>query len=190
MNHVLKPLSRRDYFSSLLGVNVSLRVPLSWKQGDDDRPYVVSKWTSQYGSGSAIISLIINEFKGPTMSHEDVLELVKADDWEWMVPNGFNLIEGRAVTVNRNPAIETYMKGESRSLDLTFQQIMKSYTIFLRGNTVQLMCIVNFEDNVSNDMCRGLPFARIDKDLSVRVYGHLFFSPNLSADRQNAGPVG
>lgn len=131
------------------GLDLTLRLPLSWRQLDGDRPHVVAKWTSQYGSGDSVITLLVREIP-ETLNFEDMLEVERLGDWDWLVPEGFSFLHGRAIELDRQPGLQVDAMGERRVLDLVIANRTRTYVIFPPGRMVQLACMLGHNPNVEN----------------------------------------
>lgn len=122
-----------------LGLNMRLSTPTSWKRQEGNRPHVVSKWTSQGGSGDMVITLQVREFEGK-VAFRDVQEVERLSDWGWLMPDGFQFLNGAAVKMDRQPGLQTDMIGDRRVLDQTVTSRTRIYTIFPENRYVQLGC--------------------------------------------------
>jgi len=122
-----------------LGLNMKLSAPTSWKRQEGNRPHIVSKWTSQGGSGDMVITLQVREFEGK-VAFREVQEVERLSDWGRLMPDGFQFLEGAAVVVDRQPGLQTDMIGDRRTLDQTVTSRTRIYTIFPENRYVQLGC--------------------------------------------------
>ena len=90
-------------------LEVTMRLPYSWRQEEADRPNIVSKWTNQDGSGDMVIMMTIMDVGYP-VTRDDLDTVVADDDWGWFLPEGSELIEGKVVTLDRQPGVQIDMR--------------------------------------------------------------------------------
>ena len=123
------------------GLNITLSVPFSWDQEEGSRPHVVSKWTSQDGTGDVVATLLVRELVGVVV-YDNVAEVKDLGDWEWLIPDGFEFRDGTAVEIDRQPGLRVDSKGARRSLDTVIKLRSRTYTIFPPNRMVQLSCML------------------------------------------------
>ncbi|TYO84654.1 hypothetical protein [Oceanicella actignis] len=125
-----------------LGLSVSLSFPLSWMQDEGNRPHIVQMWTSQGGTGDMSILLQVRTFN-ERVTADDIDAFVAAGDWTDMLPDGFRLREGKAVTLDRQPGLYMVSEGESAVLDQKIANRVAGYMLFLEGHIVMLQCMIS-----------------------------------------------
>lgn len=123
------------------GMDIWMRAPFSWRQEEGDRPHIVSKWTSQNGTGDMVITLLVRELPG-SVTYEDVLAVEKEQNWDWLLADGFEFLGGSAIELDRQPGLQVDARGERRILDVSLMQRTRVYTLFPPDRFVQLGCML------------------------------------------------
>ncbi len=123
------------------GMEIQLKIPLSWRREEGNRPHIISKWVSQDGSGDMIITLVLKKSPG-SITHEEIEAFAKNNQWEELTPNGFTSTNGAAVTLDRQPAVSLDMTGIGKALDVEILNHARSYIIFPVDNVVNLSCML------------------------------------------------
>jgi hypothetical protein len=77
-----------------------LRTPLSWEQMEGNRPHIVIKRTSQNGTGDVVVTLLVRVVP-EVITYDDVREVARSGDWGWMIPEGFEFLNGAPVEIDR-----------------------------------------------------------------------------------------
>jgi hypothetical protein len=121
------------------GLEITLRTPLSWEQMEGNRPHIVSKWTSQNGTGDVVVTLLVRMVP-EVITYDDVREVARSGDWGWMIPEGFEFLNGAPVEIDRQPGLQVDAIGERRALDAVITQRTRTYTLFPPNRLVQLGC--------------------------------------------------
>lgn len=123
------------------GLNISLRLPFSWRGEDGDRPHIVRKWTSQDGTGDLFIALLVHDMPGETVTFEDVQEFENDGDWSEFTPDGFRVLGGRAIRLDRLPGLQLDMVGASQVLDIQVHFRMRTYMLYGFEKIISLQCM-------------------------------------------------
>jgi hypothetical protein len=126
------------------GMDIRMRTPFSWRHDEGDRPHIVSKWTSQNGTGDMVITLLVRDLPG-RLTYEDVRVVEQLADWDWLVADGFEFLAGSAIELDRQPGLQVDSMGERRILDASLTQRTRVYTLFPPNRIVQLGCTLGSE---------------------------------------------
>ena len=82
-----------------------IKVPKSWKAEEADRPNIIQKFTSDYGSGNQGIMLMVKEMplpKGYEVTKEELNDLFTEKEMKDMVPDGGKFISFTKMTLDNN----------------------------------------------------------------------------------------
>jgi hypothetical protein len=80
------------------GTDLKLKIPLSWKSEEADRPNIIQKFTNRNGNGTATIMLIVKKIpmeQGETFTQADIEEFFVESEIKEMVPEGGTFISFR-----------------------------------------------------------------------------------------------
>jgi hypothetical protein len=124
-----------------MGLNVSLKLPFSWKGEDGNRPHVVQKWTNQDGAGDLFIALLIHDMPGETVTFKHVQELETEGDWSGFAPDGFHGLGGRVIQLDRLPGLQVDVAGASQVLDQQVNFRMRTYMLHGYQKVISLQCM-------------------------------------------------
>lgn len=125
----------------LLGLELRLDLPISWKQEAGKRPHVVSKWNDQNGTGLAIFMLMVQDV-GQPMTAQDLADFTAADPRE-MLPDGANYLDGGTFILEGFNGIKMRYRMKVQRLDADLEQITDQYMLPLpSGKIVFLSCQV------------------------------------------------
>jgi hypothetical protein len=124
------------------GVDVQIKVPLSWESSEANGPHIVQKWTSHTGHRSGTAMLMVSVFPLNAAATADVeRELAQIDPVTLATtsaPNGGTLLEAHRITLLQRPAVVTTWSIRSRQMDKAFEGVLVQYQAIARGGIVQV----------------------------------------------------
>ena len=153
----------RDYSSSgdpkALGLDVTLKMPMSWSSAPGRRPHILRSWTDQNGSGLGFINLQVRDISDwQGVANEKVLEaLVEAAPD--MIPKRATLIDYQPMSLDTAPFVRIDYTAPVASGGIEITQINRTYFGYFEGRLLNLMCGQGFEVNDMrdhNDLRRGV----------------------------------
>lgn len=118
-----------------------IKVPKSWKAEEADRPNIIQKFRSDYGSGYQNIMLIVKEMplpKGYKITSEDLNDLFTEKEMKDMVPNGGKFISFTKMTIEKNIGgmIELELSGERLDIKMKIRMVQ---FMFIRENKMYIL---------------------------------------------------
>jgi len=147
--HVGKYVGIRD--SKLLGVELSLKVPLSWKEMPGDRPHVVRKWVDQVGTGLNSIMLMVKDI-GQPLGPQDLADFVATNPIE-IAPDGSTFLDGGGFVLEGLSGIRTRVRVTMQRVDGSIDQIVEQFMLPLpTGRIVFLSCYSGAEVGAANTL--------------------------------------
>jgi hypothetical protein len=118
-----------------------IKVPKSWKAEEADRPNIIQKFTSDYGSGNENIMLMVKEIslpQGYSFSKEELNTFFTENEMKAIVPDGASFISFSKMTFDGNIGgmieFEQILERLDQKIKIRMVQFM-----FIRGNK---MCMV------------------------------------------------
>lgn len=144
-----------------------IKVPKSWKAEEGDRPNIIQKFTSDYGSGNKSIMLIVKEMplpKGYKITKKELIELYTEKEIKGMVPEGGKFISFTKMTFDNN--IGAMLEFEQIVDRLDFNIKMRAVLfMFVKGDKWYLLqCNVGSEkvnSDLSLEMKKYIPLFKL-----------------------------
>ncbi len=84
------------------GLNLEIKVPMSWMAREGNRPNVVQFFKAEYGRSDAAALLMVQQFtlpKGARVSQRDIDEVFSARNLKDFVPDGAIMLESKPITI-------------------------------------------------------------------------------------------
>lgn len=144
-----------------------IKVPKSWKADEAERPNIIQKFTSDYGSGNQSIMLIVKEMplpKGYKITKEELSDFFTENEMKDMVPEGGKFISFTKMTLDNNIGGMIEYEQIMERLDFKIKIRMIQF-MFVRGNKMyMLQCSVGSEKadtDLSLEMKKYLPLYKL-----------------------------
>ena len=144
-----------------------IRVPKSWKAEEADRPNIIQKFTSDYGSGNQVIMIMVKELalaKEYKITKEELNELFTEKEMKDLVPDGGKFISFTKMTLDNNIGGMIEIEQTVERLDLKIKIRMVQF-MFVRGDKMYtLQCSVGSEKadtDLSLEMIKYLPLYKL-----------------------------
>ena len=144
-----------------------IKIPKSWKAEEGDRPNIIQKFTSDYGSGNQSIALMVKEFslpKGTKITNEDLNMLFTEDEMKKMSPTGSNFISFTKMTIDKNVGGMIEFEQTIERLDIKVKIRLVQF-MFIRDNKWYfLQCSVNtlkLNNDLSIELKKYLPLFKL-----------------------------
>lgn len=139
-----------------------IKVPKSWKAEEADRPNIIQKFTSDYGSGNQSIMLMVKEMqlpKGYKITKEELNDLFTEKEMKDMVPDGGEFISFTKITLDNNIGGMIEFELTKERLDFKIKIRMVQF-MFIRENKMYTL-----QGTVSSE--------KVDTDLSLEMRKYL-----------------
>ena len=128
----------------LLGVELSLKLPISWKEKAGDRPHVVRKWVEKGGTGLNSIMLMVKNF-GEPLGPEDLADFGAIDPAE-VAPDGATVLDGGGFVLEGLAGLRSRFRMSTQRIDISLDQIIEQYMLPMpSGRIVFISCYVGTE---------------------------------------------
>jgi hypothetical protein len=144
-----------------------IKVPMSWKAEEADRPNIVKKFTSDYGAGNQSIMLIVKEFpptKKQVLKKKELDDFFSDEEMKKMVPDGGKYISFTKMTLDGNIGGMVEYQLTIERLDTKIQIRMVQF-MFFRNNMIYVLQGTVGSDNMDRDlsleMKKYLPLYRL-----------------------------
>lgn len=118
-----------------------IKVPKSWKPEEADKPNIIQKFTSDYGSGNQSIMLMVIEMplpKGYKITKEELNDLFTEKEMKDMVPDGGKFISFTNMTLDNNIGGMIDYEQTMERLDFKLKIRMVQF-MFIRGNKMYIL---------------------------------------------------
>lgn len=131
-----------------MGVNLELKVPLSWKVDEGDRPHIVAKWTKQNGTSETMHSVLIRDL-GEAFSNEEIREFAEDGGAAYLLPDDARLISDAYIEIDRMPGMMLDYDLQRQSLDATHFTRSRSIYLYVGDRMVLLGCAIFTQEPLS-----------------------------------------
>jgi hypothetical protein len=121
------------------GVEVSLKVPLSWEERQGNTPNTVRGWSSEVGTGLSYIGLLVMD-RGDRRSKEDIQKAISSKSYTGMLPKDAKLRKIQFTQSSNRPGWYIEYEMTMQRVDMEITQIIRSISILHDGKTVELGC--------------------------------------------------
>ncbi|MGP9536333.1 hypothetical protein, partial [Halomonas sp. AOP42-E1-30] len=110
------------------GLQLGLRLPVSWVADEGRRPHIVQKWRNLGGYGHTTIMLDIRD-TGGEVSDTEVLNFVESGEVRYFIPEGAEFLQASVTQIDAKTAY---------SLDYIYRQNIGDKIILLQARQYQL----------------------------------------------------
>lgn len=129
------------------GVQLSLKLPLSWVGKEGERPHTLQGWTSEGGTGMEFVSLQIRDVQGAPLTKAEIEESVRSGDLRTTLPAGATYIGSGNINIEKQPGYWLQFGLNSQRGELSLYQNLLQYNIFLNNKSIILGCSAGAEVN-------------------------------------------
>jgi hypothetical protein len=144
-----------------------IKVPRSWRAEEADRPNIIQKFISDFGTGNQSIMLMVKELQLPIdykITKEELNDFFSEKEMKDMVPDGGSFISFSKMTFDNNAGGMLVYEQIIKRLDLEIKIRMAQF-MFIRGNQMYILqCSVSSEKaetNLSIEMQKYLPLYKL-----------------------------
>lgn len=133
------------------GIPFKIKLPISWKAEDGNRPNIVQKFTNQNGKGFAMFMVMIKHIPyDGKITRADIEELIESEDIKSFVPNDGLLLDKGYLQLEQQPGF--WMKSRIETIRGKNKILLDSitYNIFHNGKVISLQGQVANEINGKN----------------------------------------
>lgn len=138
-----------------------IKVPMSWRPEEADRPNIIQKFTSDFGSGHQTIMLMVKEMPLPTgykFSKEELNDLFTEKEMKESVPDGGKFILFKKMTLDNNIGGMVEYEQTTERLDIKMKMRIVQF-VFIRGNKMHIL-----QGGITN---------KLDSDLTLEMQKYL-----------------
>jgi hypothetical protein len=131
-----------------------IKVPKSWKAEEADRPNIIQKFTSDYGSGKQSIMLMVHDMELPEdyiISKEEINALFTEEEIKKMTPEDGKFISFVKMVLDNNIGGMIEFEMTKYRLDLEIKMRMVQF-MFIRGNKMYFLQGTVTAENSTTDL--------------------------------------
>lgn len=133
------------------GIDLTLRVPLSWKALEGERPHIVHKWVNKVGTGSVSILLDIRDADGFMPSKKDIKDTLASGEIANYIPSSASFIDSGAMTLEAQNGLWYEMSQRMNRLDADIYLHASMYQFYFREKQIGVMCTAaGMQEDMSN----------------------------------------
>jgi hypothetical protein len=139
-----------------------IKVPKSWKAEEGERPNIIQKFTSDYGSGNQSVALMVKELtlpKGTKLTKDEINLFFTEEEMKKMSPAGSEFISFTKMTIDKNVGGMLEIEQTAERLDIK-----------MKIRLVQFMFI---KDNKWYFLQCSVGTSKLDSDLSIELKKYL-----------------
>jgi hypothetical protein len=144
-----------------------IKVPKSWKAEESDRPNIIQKFISDYGSGDQMIMLIIKDMSLPdgyVVTKEELNDFFTEIEMKKMIPDGGKFISFTKMTLDNNIGGMIEFEQTAERLDFKVKIRMVQF-IFIKDNKIYILqgtvSSGKIETDLSLEMKKYLPLYKL-----------------------------
>jgi len=118
-----------------------IKVPKSWKSEEADRPNIIQKFTSDFGSGNQSIMIMVKEMSLPQeheITNEELNDLFTEKEMRDMVPSGGKFISFSKMTFDNNIGGMLEVEQTMERLDIKIKIRIVQF-MFILGNKMYIL---------------------------------------------------
>jgi hypothetical protein len=142
-------------------------VPKSWKAEESDRPNIIQKFISDYGSGDQMIMLIIKDMSLPdgyVVTKEELNDFFTEIEMKKMIPDGGKFISFTKMTLDNNIGGMIEFEQTAERLDFKVKIRMVQF-MFIKDNKMYILqgtvSSGKIETDLSLEMKKYLPLYKL-----------------------------
>jgi hypothetical protein len=144
-----------------------IKVPRSWRAEEADRPNIIQKFISDFGTGNQSIMLMVKEMQLPVgykISKEELDGFFSEKEMKDIVPEGGKLISFSKMTFDKNAGGMIEYEQIVKRLDFEIKIRMAQF-MFIRGNQMYILqgmvSTDKVETNMALEMQKYLPLYKL-----------------------------
>lgn len=122
------------------GVNVRLDLPRSWKATSGQRPEILRRWVSEFGTGSDTTVLDVRPGDA-AISHATLEDLVARGELQGMAPVGATVQDAGALVLRTRPALRLRWDQLTERSGVPVYIAATMYQVFAHDDVLSLMCM-------------------------------------------------
>lgn len=142
-----------------------IRIPMSWKAEEADRPNIIQKFISDYGSGNQSIMLVVKELpKNYKLTSAEINLFFSENEIKGMVPEGGKFISFTKIRLDNNIGGMLEFEQISKNFESNVKIRMLSFMFLNRNKLYSLQCTVGSQKidiDLSLDMKKFLPLYKL-----------------------------
>lgn len=122
-------------------VEFSIKIPISWKSEEADRPNIVRKFKNINGHGTELFMILIKSIPnldGYKFTSKDIKEILNTSDMKGMLPKGSEYIESGELTIEGYPGYYVKYKLQQKRMRLNITVEAINYNLFYNDKYISL----------------------------------------------------
>lgn len=140
------------------GTDWQIKVPLSWKQSEGDRPNIIQKFTSDFGNGEQMITLIVKQLDLPKNykpSKKEVLEMFSEQEIREFIDSQSRYISYQRMKFDSIDGAALEFEAERSRMDLKIKMREISFIFYYDCKMFFLSCMTASSD-VNKDLSQDM----------------------------------
>lgn len=142
-----------------------IKMPLSWKAEEADRPNIIQKFISDYGSGNQGVLLIVKELpKNYKLTNAEISLFFTENGIKDMIPEGGKFISFSKIKLDNNIGGMLEFEQVAQRFDYNIKIRMLNFMFLSNNKLYSLQCTVGSEKadtDLSLDMKKFLPLYKL-----------------------------
>ena len=123
------------------GLNLEIKVPMSWMAREGNRPNVVQFFKAEYGRSDVAALIMVQQFtppKGVRVTQRDIDELFSARNLKDFVPDGAKILESKPITLEGSNGGMWVLEERGERLDFSMTMRTLQYAILYNNRLIFL----------------------------------------------------
>ncbi len=147
------------------GTDWQLKIPISWKSEEADRPNIIQKFTSDYGSGLQSIMIMVRETPDNyIMTNEEIKYFLTTEGLKTMIPDGARFISSGSTTIDNIQSGVLECEQVVKQLDYNIKIRMLQFVFFYNNKFYSVQCTTSALTETTNldaEMKKYLPLFKL-----------------------------
>jgi len=142
-----------------------IKVPISWKGEEAERPNIIQKFTDDFGDGNQSIMLMVMPLpKVTNYTKKELTEFFNQSNMKNMIPENGKFISYTKMTIDNNSGGMLEIELTQASLDVNIKMRMVQFMFIYNNKMYILQCVLGsekIETNLSFEMQKSLPLFKL-----------------------------
>lgn len=125
------------------GLRLALQLPQSWLAQEGERPHIVQRWTSEFGTGLSTIMLDVRDTGGDTPSAQELAAAIKSGEIRQDLASLGTVRSVSQVSVEKQPGLLVEYSMTQERVGVRLVSMGTLLQIFFRGKAIGIMCMAS-----------------------------------------------
>lgn len=125
------------------GLRLALHLPQSWLAQEGERPHIVQRWTSEFGTGLSMIMLDVRDTGGDTPSAQELAAAIKSGEIRRELASLGTVRSVSQVSTEKQPGLLVEYSTTQERLGVRLESIGTMLQIFFRGKAIGITCVTS-----------------------------------------------